>query len=95
MFTPKTPSEPNGLQKVIDALEARLLMTQPETDEYPKMVEQLTKLHKLNESNSPKRLSPDVVATIAGNLAGILMILSYERANVVTSKALSFVLKLR
>lgn len=95
MFTQKKQSEPTGLQLVIDALEARLVKVQPDTDEYPKMVEQLTKLHKLKESETPKRLSPDVVATVAGNLAGILLILQYERANVITSKALSFVLKLR
>lgn len=95
MFTQKNPSEPTGLQKVIDALEARLQMAQPDTDEYPKMVEQLTKLYKLKESDSPKRLSPDVVANIAGHLAGILLIIQYERAHVITSKALSFVTKLR
>jgi hypothetical protein len=95
MFTQKSPSEPTGLQLVIDALEARLQKAQPDTDEYPKMVEQLGKLYKLKESDSPKRLSPDVALTVAGNIAGILLILQYERAHVITSKALSFVLKLR
>jgi hypothetical protein len=33
--------------------------------------------------------------TVIGNLTGILLILNYERAHVVTSKAIGFVLKPR
>ena len=95
MFTQKPPSEPNGLQKVFDALQDRLQKAQPDTEEYPKMVEQLSKLYKLKESDSPKRVDPNTALTVGGNLAGILLILQYERAHVITSKALSFVLKLR
>jgi hypothetical protein len=33
------------------------------------------------------------LALVAGNLAGIMLIVSYERVNVLTSKALSFLIK--
>ena len=95
MFISKNQPDNTGLQKVIDALEARLAIAQPDTDEYPKMVTQLKELHKLRESNSPKMLSPDVLLTVFGNLAGILLILKYESTSVITSKAIGFVLKLR
>jgi hypothetical protein len=63
------------------------------TPEYASMVDQLTKLYALKESNSKRRVSPDTLAIVAGNIIGILMIVGHERANVVTSKALSFVMK--
>lgn len=39
------------------------------------------------------RISPDTIAVVAGNLAGILLILNFEKLGNVTSKALGFVLK--
>lgn len=39
------------------------------------------------------RISPDTVALVIGNLAGIVLILKYEEMNVITSKALNFVLR--
>lgn len=38
-------------------------------------------------------VSPDTVLTVAGSLAGILLIISYEKADILASKALGFVLK--
>ena len=38
-------------------------------------------------------IKPDTLALIGGNLAGILMILYYERADIITSKAINFVLR--
>jgi len=42
-----------------------------------------------------RRVSADTWATVAANIAGIMVIVGYERVNVVASKALGFVLKLR
>lgn len=71
-------------------------MTRLTDAEYPKMVELLNSLMKTrNETNNPSRMSADVKATIAANLAGIVLILSHERAHVVTTKAISFIQKLR
>ena len=43
--------------------------------------------------NTLRRVSPDTMAIVAGNLLGIALIVGHERMNVVTSKALGFVLK--
>lgn len=40
-------------------------------------------------------ISRDTLALIGGNLAGIVMILSFEHANVLTSKALAHIIKIR
>jgi hypothetical protein len=89
-----TPTESSGLVKAIDRLVAQMSETGCETKEYASMTDQLIKLTKLQEeTTSKKRVSPDTLAMIVGNLAGIVLIIGYERTHIVTSKALGFVLK--
>jgi hypothetical protein len=85
----------SGAQKVIDDLTAQMLTTDPTDPAYAKMAEQLIRLYPLIEQDSKKRLSQDTLAIVLGNLVGIGMIVWYERAHVVTSKALGFVLRMR
>lgn len=42
-----------------------------------------------------KHISMDTVLIVGGNLAGILLILNFEKLSVLTSKAIPFVLKAR
>ncbi len=95
MFTPKTPTEKSGLEKAIDSVLTDMNTVTSETEEYAASVDQLVKLYSIKDIDRPKRVSPDTLAIIAGNLAGILVIVGHERANIVTSKALGFLLKLR
>ncbi len=64
-------------------------------EEFAKINDQYIKLYVLDEidtkSNSSKRVSADVVATIMANLAGITLIVGHERAAVITSKALPLI----
>ena len=83
------------LDDVIDDLLERMIQEPFDADRYAKMVGQLDRLHKMREQYVPKRVSPDTLALILGNIVGIVLILGYERANVLTSKALGFVLRLR
>ena len=94
MFTLKTKDETTQLQLVIDALLIEMQTINADSDEYPKMVDTLTQLYKLKEQDAPKRISPETWATIGGNLAAILLILNFERAGIITSKALGFVPKI-
>lgn len=52
-------------------------------------------MSKEDEIDRRRKISPDTLALIGANLAGIVVIIGYERMNVITSKALSFVSKLR
>lgn len=94
MFTLKEPHE-TGLDEVIDELIADMKSSDTDTEAYKHRVDQLVKLYKLKEFDSKKRVSADTMAVVAGNLLGIVLIVGHERAHIVTSKALSFVLKLR
>jgi len=55
------------------------------------MVTELTKLK--NEQSSA--VSKDTMAVVGGNLLGIFMIIKHEAVNVVTSRAMSLLLKPR
>lgn len=84
-----------SLEDTIAAAYAEMTNYEPHSDEYAAIADQLTKLYTLKDSNSKRRVSPDTLAIVAGNLAGILLIVGHERAHVVTSKALNFVMKMR
>lgn len=84
------------LQKTIDALHEEMSTVDGSSAEYAQMVDQLVKLHKLQDDiTSSHRVTPDTLAIIGANLAGIILIVRHESVNVITSKALSFVPKLR
>lgn len=92
MLRRKTP-ESDPLQRVINELCLQMLEIQPGTEEYVKMADQLVRLLKLQETRLPKPISRDTLILVAGNLAGIVLILIHERAEVITTKALGFVLR--
>ncbi len=95
MFTLNPPVEESELDKAINEVIREMAMRSSDSEEYAKMVDQLTKLYSLKEIDSKKRVSPDTLAIVIGNLAGIILVVGHERAHVVTSKALNFIMKLR
>jgi hypothetical protein len=88
-------TEPSSLEIETERLIEVLKTMDPATNEnYSHVADQVVKLKKLLiESDSKKRVSPDAMAAAATNLVGILMILNFEHAHVMTSKALGFVVK--
>lgn len=93
MFTNKNKDK-SELEKTIADLHAEMATVDGNSAQYTEMVKNLAGLYKIRaEHDAPRRISPDTALLVAGNLAGILMIVGHERANVVTSKALGFVLK--
>lgn len=82
-----------NLDQAIDKLLFQMDNVNGDADEYAKMADQLVKLYKLKEVDSKKRVSPDTLAVVAGNLLGILVIVGHEKAHVMTSKAIGFVMK--
>lgn len=95
MFIKKTEIAKTGLDKAIDDALSEMSGVNCDSEEYATMLKNLERLYALREKDLKTRVSPETIALIAANLAGIAMILTHERAHVVTSKALSFVMKLR
>lgn len=93
-FKPQTQTP--DLDKAIAAAFVELSRHHATSDEYSKTVDQLEKLYKIKssyEKDNKRTVSLDQMLAVAGNLAGIVLILSYEHMHPITSKALGFVLK--
>ena len=92
MFRRNDP-ENAALDEAIDVLMQSMLRTDTTSKEYAAQVGHLVTLNKLKEANTSKPISRDTMLVVAGNLAGIVLILAYERTSVLTSKAAGFVLR--
>lgn len=92
MFNKRPHAEP-ALDKAITEALLQLDVVPAYSDEAFKIMNHIERLQKLKESNTPQQLSPDTLAIVIGNFLGIAVIVGHERAHVVTSKALSFVIK--
>jgi hypothetical protein len=88
--------QPTPLETVTTRTIESLNDYDPSTEEFGKILERVEKLHEMRQDEkSSAQVSPDTKATIAANLLGIGMIIGFERANVITSKALGFILRAR
>jgi hypothetical protein len=92
----KNNTNNTGMKLVIDAATAELLKETPGSDRYDKIVAQLERLNKIDaNNNSREKINPNGLIAVAGNLAGIGIIVGHERLAVITSKAIGFVGKFR
>lgn len=79
------------IERVIDDME----MFGPTSEEYEALLARYERLTKLKAEDRPKPVSRDTMLIVAGNLAGIIIVVMYEHAHVLTSKALGTVWKPR
>lgn len=82
----------SNLDKEIDRVLEEMGNVSSSSEAYAEMVDNLDVLYKFKNANK-NVVSTDTIIIVAGNLLGILLILGYEKADVITSKALGFVLK--
>lgn len=88
-----------NLRVAIDSLYDSLAkITDPTDPEYAIVADQIRQFHATKQEdtkvNSSKKLSTDVLVNAIASIVGIAAIVEYERAAVVTSKAIAFVTKL-
>ncbi len=91
----KKNTTPTALEETIDAVHDKMAELDPFSTQYAACVDQLVKLTSIKDPKSKPGVTPDVAVTAAVNLIGIGMIIHHERASVIASKALAFVMKLR
>ena len=89
-LTPINAKLDEAITSVLDALNAE----DPESDKYERISAQLEKLYKIKNETHSRRVSPDTLANILANLAGIGIIVGYEQKHILTSKAVGFIKKL-
>jgi hypothetical protein len=94
MFTLKfKKTEPSSLEVELERILAEMKLMEVTDNRYEVYADRLVQLYKLKETDSKNAVSKDAMVGAATNLAGILLILNYEHAHVMTSKAVSFVMK--
>ena len=70
-----------------------LSSNQPDSAEYAKMLGCVERIHDMTDIREPSPVSRDTLLTVGANIIGILLIIKHENVNVITSKALGFVIK--
>ena len=83
------------LDDSIEVAHASLQHLDPTTKEYELVLDRISKLEKMRDAKRRPSVSPDTLVMAGANLLGILLILNYERTEIITTKALGFVSKAR
>lgn len=95
MFNHKN-TNPTAMQEEITRVIAELKNHDVSSEEYKKVADQLEQLYKIdNTRKGTDRVSPDALIAAITSLTGIVAILGFEHAGVITSKALGFVTKVK
>ena len=84
--------------KTTDAAVSQALLKVIESEDaetYDLWLKRAERLSVLRESNAKNRVSRDTLAVVGGNITIAAMIIGFERAHIVTSKALGLFLKMR
>lgn len=87
-------NESSDLDGPIAQLKAELAAYTPDDPEWQAAMSRLEGLIELRDkTTSKKKISPDTLAIVAGNLLGILVIVGYEHSHVMVSKASGFIIR--
>jgi hypothetical protein len=85
--------DPSDLKNSMDRVLRDLETLDMDSEEYKTRLAHVERLSKLRNEERSNRISPDTLAIVTTNLLGILIIVGYERGNVLASKGLGFILR--
>lgn len=74
---------------------AVLPMHQADSQDYVKLLSSAERIYEMMDNKTPSPLSRETLLTVGANILGILLIIKHEDVNVITSKALGFVIRTR
>jgi hypothetical protein len=83
------------LEAELSRVFTRMEHYQVHDEEYAKLVNMAERLHDMLPEERKPSVSRETMLTVGANLLGILMIIRHEHVNVITSKALGFVIRTR
>lgn len=89
------PKEKTKIDIEIDQLTLNLKDHPVTSKEYGKIVKRMSELHKIRQEERPDQFSKNNMLAAAASILGILLITKYEYENIVDSKALGFIPKLK
>lgn len=83
------------LDTAITNLLTEITSMKVENPQYANALTQLEKLHAMKATEKSSRVDNNTLVLAGANLVGIALIIGYESKNVITSKALMFLGKLK
>lgn len=86
-------------QRMLEDEYVRILVVlstnQPDSQDYAKLMTSAERVYEMMNNKKSTPISRETLVTVGANLLGILMIIKHEDVNVITSKALGFVIRAR
>jgi hypothetical protein len=99
VFSRKTEDETHPLDETISTLISEFAGLETGSAEQNGCADTIKTLMEARTADEAARtrptMSPDMIVSAAASLLGIALILGFEKANVITSKSLSFVPKIK
>lgn len=77
----------------IDRVHSKMLEVEMISEDYIALLAALDRLIKLKSEERSNRVSPDTLAIVGGNLAGILIVVGYEYGHVIASRGMNMLLR--
>jgi hypothetical protein len=94
VFTNRKAEKPSPVDVLIETTVSEMQGFEPYSEEYRNAAIALKTLMEAKATErKPERLSPNTIATIAGNAGMVIMILVAEHTGIVRSAGLGFLLK--
>jgi len=78
--------------KAMDSVYTKLETLDAASEDYTTAVSNLERLNKIKSEDKIK-INPDVVITVVGSIASTLLVLYFEKTDIVTSKAINWIIK--
>ena len=91
----KNPDEQITLDDNMNRLLTKLEETDPADPEYNTLVEHLTALSDIKAKSPRDRFTRDQMLAVGANLLGVVLILNFEHAHTLSSKAMTMLFKSR
>lgn len=85
------PQSLKVMDEEIERLAAQLSTISSLSDDYATILNRLSILTKARAEKNEKAISMDALVNVGANIVGILLVLNYEKLNVITSKAITMV----
>lgn len=95
MFKREVPKYKRMLETELEHTLVTLNGLGADSDEFAKKLTSAERLLEMLHKKTTPSISRETLAVIAANLTGIMLIIKHEDVNVITSKALGFVTRLK
>lgn len=81
------------LEVLIEELSTEMSGKDGASEEYTKMVDNMVKLNEASVDKRKLGVSKDTLLIVGGNLLGILIIMAYEKKDIISTQAMKFISK--